>query len=225
MFKTTVIIPALNPPKFLAELVKALKAGGIQKIVVVNDGSKKEYKAVFDGVRELGATVLNHPINRGTGAAIKTGMAYVLQNHLDVIGIITADADGQHTAKDVLKIAKIQQEEKEAIILGVRQIKIFKIPFRNFIGNFLAKIIFSLVLRKKIVDTQCGLRALPISLIPNLINLNGQQFEYLTQVLVYVTKSKLKIIQIPIETIYSKNITSHFKPAYDSLCILRALFK
>ena len=225
LFKTTIIIPALDPPKFLLELVKSLKSGGLQKIVVVNDGSAKEYKTIFDSVKNLGATVLNHPINRGTGAAIKTGMAYVSQNHLDATGIITVDADGQHAAKDVLKIAKLQQEEPEAIILGVRRINLFKIPLRNFIGNFAAKMIFRLLTKKKITDTQCGLRAIPTSLIPNLLNLSGQKFEYLTQVLVYITRSKLKIIQTPIETIYSKKIHSHFKPIDDSISIIKALLE
>lgn len=225
LFKTTVIIPALNPPKSLIELVKALKSGGIQKIVIVNDGSTKEHKAIFDSIKAPGVTVLNHPINRGTGAAIKTGMAYVSQNHLDIVGIVTADADGQHTAKDILKIAKLQQEEPEAVILGVRRINFFKIPLRNFIGNFVAKIIFRLLTRKKIADTQCGLRAMPTSLIPDMLNFNGQKFEYLTQVLVYITRSGLKIIQAPIETIYSKNIHSHFKPIEDSIAIMKELIK
>ena len=225
MFKTTVIIPALNPPKVLIELVKTLKSGGIQKIVVVNDGSTKTHQTIFDSVKDLGATVLNHPINRGTGAAIKTGMAYVSQNHLSAIGIITADADGQHAAKDIINIAKLQQKEPAAVILGVRRINLFKLPFKNFLGNFAAKIIFRLLTKKRISDTQCGLRAMPTSLIPNLLNLEGQQFEYLTQVLVYLTKSDIKIIQIPIETIYSKHIGSHFKPFRDSFAIVKELIR
>ncbi len=225
LFKTTVIIPALNPPKLLIELVKALQSGGIQKIVIVNDGSTKEHKTVFDRVKDLGATVLKHPINRGTGAAIKTGMAYVSQNHLDIVGIITADADGQHTANDILRIATLQQEEPEAVILGVRRINFLKIPFRNFIGNFAAKIIFRLLTRKQIADTQCGLRAMPTSLIPDMLNLNGQKFEYLTQVLVYITKSGIKVIQVPIDTIYSKHIHSYFKPIEDSIAIMKELIK
>jgi len=225
LFKTTVIIPALNPPKALLELIKSLKSGGVKKIVVVNDGSTKEYKDTFDAAKALGAAVLNHPINRGAGAAIKTGMAYVEQNHLESIGIVTADADGQHSVKDILNIVKLQQEEPDAVILGVRRITPFKVPFRNFIGNFAAKIIFSILTRKKIIDTQCGLRAVPTSLIPSLLNLGGQQFEYLTQVLVYITKSKLKIIQVPIETIYAKHIQSHFKPIKDSIAIMKELIK
>ena len=225
MFKTTVIIPSLNPPKFLVELVKALKAGGIQKIIVVNDGSSKEYQEVFDKVVNPGVTVLKHPINRGQGAAIKTGIAYVSQNHLSAIGVITADADGQHTAKDILRIAKMQQDNQEAIILGVRQINFFKIPLRNFIGNFVAKIVFRLITKKKIADTQCGLRAVPTSLIPDLLSLSGQHFEYATQMLVYLAKSDLKIIQVPIETIYAEHIQSHFKPIHDSISIIKALLQ
>jgi len=225
LFKTTVIIPALNPPKSFVELVKTLKAGGLQKIIVVNDGSAKEYQNTFDTILSLGATVLKHPINRGQGAAIKTGMAYVSQNHLDAIGVITADADGQHTAKDIINIAKLQQDNPGTIILGIRRINFFKLPLRNFIGNFVAKTIFRLLTKKKVKDTQCGLRAVPISLIPGLLSLSGQQFEYATQMLVYLTKSGLNMIQVPIETIYAKHIHSHFKPINDSISIIRALLE
>ena len=225
MFKTTVIIPALNPPKFLSELVKSLRAAGIQKIIIVNDGSSKEYQKLFETLSSPGVTVLKHPINRGQGAAIKTGMAYVSQNHLEALGAITADADGQHTAKDIINIARLQQENQEAIILGVRRINFFKIPLRNFVGNFIAKIVFRLITKKKITDTQCGLRAVPISLIPDLLSLSGQQFEYATQMLVYLAKSDRQIIQVPIETIYAKHIHSHFKPIQDSISIIKALLQ
>jgi len=225
LFKTTVIISALNPPKSLIDLVKSLKTGGFKKIITVNDGSSKESQEIFDAIAGLGGTVLKHPINRGQGAAIKTGMAYVLQNHLEATGVIMADADGQHTAKDIIKIAKLQQEDPEAIILGVRQINFFKIPIRNFIGNFAAKIFFRLLTGKNIADTQCGLRAVPTSLIPNLLSLNGQKYEYMTQMLLQLTKSGATIIQVPIETIYALHIHSHFRPVRDSFSIIRMFFK
>jgi glycosyltransferase involved in cell wall biosynthesis len=225
LFKVSVIIPALNPPKALIQLVHDIKAGGIQKIVVVNDGSSKDHKEIFEKVSQIGATVLNHPINRGVGAAIKTGIAYVAQNHLSSIGVITADSDGQHSAKDVINIANLLKEHPESVILGVRHIHFFKLPLRNFIGNLFARTIFRVLKGKKISDTQCGLRAFPISLEPHLLALSGQQFEYVTQMLVYLVRSDIQIIEVPIETIYARHIKSHFRPLYDSWAIIKALIK
>jgi glycosyltransferase involved in cell wall biosynthesis len=225
LFKVSVIIPALNPPKTLIELVHDLKTGGIQKIVVINDGSSKDYKEIFDKVSEMGATVLKHPINRGLGAAIKTGVAYVEQNHLSSIGVITVDCDGQHATNDVIKMATILKENPGSVVLGVRHISLFKLPLRSFIGNFFAKIIFLILKRKRISDTQCGLRAFPISLVPHLLSLSGQKFEYITQMLVYLVRSDTHIIQTPVETIYAKHIGSHFRPIVDSWAIIKALVK
>jgi hypothetical protein len=98
-------------------------------------------------------------------------------------------------------------------------------PFRSFIGNLFAKSIFLVLKRKRISDTQCGLRAFPASLIPNLLTLNGQQFEYITQTLVYLVRANIHMIKEPIETIYSKHIGTHFRSIYSSWAILKALFE
>jgi glycosyltransferase involved in cell wall biosynthesis len=225
LFKVSVIIPALDPPNSLIELIHDLKAGGIQKIVVVNDGSAKDHKKIFNKLSEMGATVLNHPINRGYGASIKTGIAYIAQNHATTTGIITADSDGQHTAKDIIKTAQEMKENPEVIILGIRRISLFRVPFRNFVGNFFASVIFGILTGKKISDTQCGLKGIPISLVPNLITLSGQRYEYAVQTLVYLVRTARNIIQVPIETIYTKSITSHFRPFADSWAIFKELLK
>ena len=71
--KTAVLIPAFNPDRKLVDLVGELKKT-FSFIVVVNDGSTSGTD-VFPSVAALGAEVLTHEVNRGKGAALKTGLA------------------------------------------------------------------------------------------------------------------------------------------------------
>ena len=71
-----VLIPAYEPGEKLLPYVEELIASGFGNIVVVDDGSGPEYQKIFEGVAELPKThVIHHEVNRGKGAALKTGCA------------------------------------------------------------------------------------------------------------------------------------------------------
>ena len=99
-----VLIPSLDPDQKLPDYVRDLHAAGFGLILVVDDGSKAENQHFFDEIEGMdGCHVLHHPVNRGKGAALKTGFAY-LKEHTALQGVITADSDGQHTVPDTLKL-------------------------------------------------------------------------------------------------------------------------
>ena len=119
-----IVIPALNPDDKMIQLVQELKREAFDKIVIVNDGSAKEYDAFFEEAVSLGATVLVHEVNNGKGQALKTAMKHVLNVYESekVLGIITADADGQHTVSAIRKIAERMQSAEGELILGCRHL-------------------------------------------------------------------------------------------------------
>jgi glycosyltransferase involved in cell wall biosynthesis len=72
-----VVIPAYEPDSRLLALVHALRtAAPCVRLLVVDDGSGPAYRHLFDAARRLGATVLEHPVNRGKGAALKAGFRF-----------------------------------------------------------------------------------------------------------------------------------------------------
>src|SRR6478752_7355107 len=106
MINCAVIIPALNPTESLIEYVKTL-ANDVQQIIVINDGSKQELADIFTELTNISrCTVLTHEINKGKGRALKTAFQYFLTDHSELNGVITADADGQHSIPDVIKLAE-----------------------------------------------------------------------------------------------------------------------
>ena len=92
-----VIIPAYEPDEKMIRLLQTLQESGIERIVVVDDGSGNEYRNLFEQAKQLGAIVLTHAVNLGKGRALKTAFNEVLNRYPEAIGAITADSDGQHT--------------------------------------------------------------------------------------------------------------------------------
>ena len=99
-----VLIPAYKPDRRLNQLVDDLLAAGFNNLVVVDDGGGEPFREIFNDL--LGkATVLVHEVNRGKGAALKTGLTHIMKT--PGVSVVTADSDGQHTPDDVKKIADV----------------------------------------------------------------------------------------------------------------------
>jgi len=100
--KPVIIVPALNPDRKLIDLVEKLKKSNLT-IVIINDGSKNEYNDIFEILEsKYGCDIFTHTKNIGKGAAIKSGISYVSKKYPESGGYVTADADGQHAAEDIL---------------------------------------------------------------------------------------------------------------------------
>lgn len=221
--KYVLVIPALDPPATLLNYVKQLKEAGFRYIVVVNDGSGKGCRLLFDAVSRE-AVLLQHETNRGKGAALKTAFSWILENVPSCAGIITADADGQHTVEDILKMTEIPLPGN-MLLLGSRDFSLPGIPARSRLGNRLTSLIFKHLYGKDLPDTQTGLRAFPSSMLPFMIRISGERYEYEMHVLIACVRAGITIRSIPISTVYEQdNALSRFHPVRDSWRVWKVLF-
>lgn len=214
----SVVIPSLNPDEKLASTVTALIEIGFRDILLVNDGSSPEFLHFFP-TDFPECTLLTHPVNRGKGAALKTAFHYYLQRERSTDGIITVDGDGQHSAEDVLRCAQAMVQE-DAVVLGVRDFTEENIPLRSRMGNRITSLVFRLFCGLKIADTQTGLRAIPAAHLPAMLEVEGDRYEYETNMLFSLKERSVPYVQEKIKTIYiEENQTSHFRPIRDSVRI------
>ena len=224
--KICVLIPSLQPDERLPKYVDDLLAANFGQIVVVNDGSSKEYDEIFDSIAaKERCTVLRHEVNRGKGQGLRTGIEYI-KNHTDFDGVITADADGQHIVSDTLKLAEALDESKAELLLGSRDFsrKNQNIPPRSRFGNRVTSAVFSALYGHWLPDTQTGLRAITRAGYDDLLATTGDRFEYEMNMLIYCATHKIPFKVIPIETIYlEENKSSHFNPLKDSIRIYKLL--
>lgn len=217
-----VLVPAYEPDHRLLSLLDALRtAVPAAHLVVVDDGSGPAHAAVFDAARARGHTVLSHPGNRGKGAALKTGVRHVAERWPGH-DVVCADSDGQHSVIDVLRVAE-RVAVGEALVLGVRQFT-GDVPARSRVGNTVTRTLFRLATGLRLQDTQTGLRGYSAALLPWLLSVPGDRFEYELAVLLQAARRGLPLEEIAIATTYLEgNASSHFRPVIDSLRVYAPL--
>ena len=219
------IIPAYNPDEKLIKLVNELKKK-FNTIIIVNDGSASE--DIFKKIeKDEKCTVLTHEVNKGKGEALKTAYRYYLDNlNKKYCGVVTLDADGQHSVNDAIRMSSLV-EKLDKTILGTRLFNTKETPLRNKLGNRITSRVFKWLYKVYIKDTQTGLRAFPNRLVPLMVNIYGSRFEYEMNVLIELVKRKEEIYEFDIKTIYLENSNkkSHFKVFKDSYKVYRLMFK
>jgi putative flippase GtrA len=216
-----VLIPAYKPADSLVLIVEELAASPcVRAIVVVNDGSGPEFAGVFDQVSRIpGVHLMAHVVNLGKGAALKTGLNYAACTFPDSVGVVTADADGQHTVRDILRTAQALSERPQQFLLGTRRFE-GDVPLRSKLGNILTRHVLRAVTGQKISDTQTGLRGIPMDFIPTLVRLRPNGYDFELEMLLACKRTMRSISEISIETVYlDGNRSSHFNPLLDSMRI------
>lgn len=221
-----VLIPTYDPTERMLEVVKSLISAGFGRIIIVDDGSRADCAPIFAALEELPeCVVLHHEVNRGKGRGLKTGFEYILANMPDCCGVVTTDDDGQHAPEDILRCAEKMQQTGRAV-LGARDFSGEDVPARSRLGNNCTRFVFRALCGIKITDTQTGLRALPVSVLPALVKLSGERFEYETNMLLEMKRLGYSFDEIKIQTIYNDNNSgSHFHPLRDSIKIYAVIFR
>ena len=217
--QVVVVIPAYKPAPVLVDIVRELVcAPEVAGIVVVNDGSGPDYQSIFDAAGEhREVTVLRHAINLGKGAALKTGMNHAACAYAGSAGVVTADADGQHSVSDILATARALGNGSGELILGTRGFA-GEVPLRSRVGNTLTRGVMRAVTGESLADTQTGLRGIPMAFVPELLRSKANGYEFELEMLVACRHAGRPITQVPISTIYiDGNRSSHFNPLLDSM--------
>lgn len=220
-----ILIPSLEPDDRLPAYADQLLAYGFEHLVIIDDGSSQATQHVFDTLAaKPGVTVLHHDVNHGKGVALKTGYAWIEKNLPGCSGVITADADGQHTVPDCWKLAEALATGENALYLGSRDFSLPNVPPKSRSGNKITSAVFKLFYGQYLPDTQTGLRAFRREELGFMQQVKGERYEYEMEVLIACARRKLPMIPITIETVYENNNEgTHFHPIRDSYRIYKVI--
>ena len=197
--EAAILIPSLEPDGRLPAYIRKLSENGFGHIIVVDDGSSESYQSIFSEVDAIDrAVVLHHDVNHGKGVALKTGYRYILENLPDVQGVITADADGQHTVPDCIHLAQELEKGTKALYLGSRDFSLENIPPKSRSGNRITSAVFKALYGQYLPDTQTGLRAFRKEELPFMISVEGERFEYEMKVLIACSRAGIPMIPVTI---------------------------
>lgn len=231
--RAVVLIPALDPGGELEPLVAGLLDDDIA-VLVVDDGSGPRFRGVFDRCELLGAEVIHLQENVGKGGALRAGLDHVRRTRPGC-GVVTADADGQHTPTDFRRVRDVLDgidsiddtgaegapaASGDEIVLGVRGFD-HDVPLRSRAGNLASSWVLRLAAGARLRDTQTGLRGLPAQRLAWATEIPGDRYEYEYAMLVRAGREDIGLHQVPISTVYlDQNAASHFRPVRDSLRVL-----
>ncbi|MBR1472029.1 MAG: bifunctional glycosyltransferase family 2/GtrA family protein [Lachnospiraceae bacterium] len=221
------LIPAYAPEQSMADLIRELTAE-FSHIVVVDDGCGEAYAGIFAQAAAFPQVhILKHEENKGKGRALKTGFAYILEHFPKALGVVTLDADGQHTVKDTLCCCEAFRRQPGSIVFGCRDFASdHQIPARSRFGNRLTSRLMKFFCDISLSDTQTGLRVHALSYLPELLKVEGERYEYEMNVIFYLKEIGVPFAEVPIEVIYlNNNESSHFNPIVDSFKIYKVFFK
>lgn len=222
--KLTVVIPAFNESGVISTVLKTLpkKINKISRIetVVVNDGS---WDNTANALKKAKVYVINHVLNRGAGAATKTGIEFAKKIDSDVI--VTFDADGQHNPRDIEKIISPIVAQKAHLVIGSRLKSPQKMPLDRFILNWLGNIATLILFGVYSTDTQSGLRAFSRNAAAK-IDFKSDRMEFSSEIIQEARKHNLKIQEVAVSAIYTKYSRSKGQKNLNALPIfIRTLVK
>lgn len=219
--RVAVLVPAYNPDEKMISFVNQLSEE-FETIVVVNDGCDNSFDKIFDAVADK-ATILKHEVNKGKGRALKTGFGYIKDNLSNLLGVVTVDADGQHTLEDTKRCCAQFIDTECKPVFGCRDfLSDTKIPPRSRFGNRLTSHLLKHFCDIKLSDTQTGLRVLPVNSLAEMLEVKGERYEYEMNMIFALKNLGLGWSECPISVIYiDDNESSHFDPIKDSMRIYK----
>ncbi len=200
--KFVIVIPVFNHAKTLRYVAKrALEVE--HTVMVLDDGSTD---GGIDTLKGLDIHVLQHPINRGKGAAILT--AATAARRLGATHIVTIDADGQHDPADFRQFVPLATQCPEAIIVGKRNFQGINVPgmarFRRQFSNFWLRIQTG----QSIGDSLSGFRVYPLKVL-ELLKFRESGFAFEVEVLVKAAWAGVGLREV--------DISVHYPPPHESI--------
>jgi glycosyltransferase involved in cell wall biosynthesis len=208
------VIAAYNEEARLRATLTEMQKG-YRNIVVVDDGSRDN---TAQAAALPGIWVLRHPINRGQGAALQTGIDFALKQGAEYI--ITFDADGQHDPADIPAILAPLQSGDAEITLGSRFLgRTIGMPFSRKVVLKLGVLFTRVVSQIQVTDTHNGFRGLSRK-AAQAIRIYQDRMAHASEILDEVRRLRLKYVEVPVTIRYSAGSLAKGQSSWNAIRIV-----
>jgi len=201
--KTFIIIPVYNERGTMLEILRRVLSVDIEKeIIVVDDGSIDGTAQILKNVESNNIKIIYHPINKGKGAAIRTGIGCIPEDYdsADKDIVIFQDADLEYDPNEYKTLTKPIIDGCADVVYGSRLIG--GCPHRAYLfwhllGNNLLTLITNVLYNTTLSDMETGYKVFRKKVIKNL-KLRSNGFSIEAEVTAKIFKKKLIVYEIPI---------------------------
>ncbi|MGN6428670.1 MAG: glycosyltransferase family 2 protein [Leifsonia sp.] len=217
--RTWLVVPLYNEATVVRSVMEEARKV-FPKIVCVDDGSTDASAAE---ARAGGAVVVQHPINLGQGAAIRTGLDYALLDP-EADFFVTFDSDGQHRVEDALTMVRMLDEGELDIVVGSRFLddRTTLSPLKKVVLR--AGVVFERMSSGvQLTDAHNGLRALNRHAAES-IQIIQNRMAHASEIVAEIGRNKLRWAEAPVHVLYTDYSRSKGQSVWNSVNILSDLF-
>ncbi len=214
--RLALLIPAYNEEKYIEGVIENSSKYEMD-IIIIDDGSIDSTASIVESLISAYSPYLKlvrHSKNLGKGQALITGFDYIKENNYS--GVITLDADGQHDTKEIINFLEVIKKEDPDLIIGDRLGNTAGMPFIRLATNIFTSWIISKIAGKKVSDVQSGYRYLKTMTIKK-IKLKTKNFDTEPEIILRAGWQDMKILNVPIKTIYHDDFVSYVNPVKDTI--------
>jgi len=215
-FHPCILIPTYDNPATIRAVVEHARRY-LPHVIVVDDGSGPEARAVCAALAEEGLCIVHHHAeNAGKGAAVKSG--FRLARELGFTHAVQVDGDGQHALERIPAFLALAERAPEALILGhpTYDHTLHK-------GRYAARLVtrfwnYIEVLGPKIGDSMCGFRVYPID-AALASNTRGDRMNFDIEIPVRMVWNGVRVLNEPVPVRYlsaSEGGISHYQTFWDT---------
>jgi glycosyltransferase involved in cell wall biosynthesis len=189
-----IVIPAYNEEPTVAAVIREIPdeaAGLAAETIVVVDGAKDQTAAE---AASAGALVCDVPVNRGQGAALRLG--YWLARARGAEVIVTIDADGQYEPSEITRVVEPILSGSADFVSGSRRLgsELTTDGVRH-IGVIVFGALISVIVRQRITDPACGLRAMRAELT-GVVKLEQRQYQA-SELMISAALNGYRLAEVP----------------------------
>jgi glycosyltransferase involved in cell wall biosynthesis len=190
----SVVIPAVNEEAAVGTVVRRVHevmqaTGEPYEVIVVDDGSTDR---TAEEARTAGATVIQHPVNAGYGAGLKTGILHAQYDH-----IIITDADGTYPVERIPDL--MAYAGRFDMVVGARQGKYYRESFIKEPSRLVFAALVAFVTGQRIPDVNSGLRVFRTALARQYFHIISQGFSFTTTITLAALSNGYFVKYVPIE--------------------------
>jgi Glycosyl transferase family 2 len=204
--KIAILVPAYNEVESVGQVLDLMpkEVCGVETaVLVVDDGSRD---GTGDAAAEHGAIVARHVINRGGGAALRTGYRLMVESGAEVV--VTLDADGQHLPSEMERLVRPVLDREVDVAHGSRVLgEADKNNLSRELGIVFFNRLVSFITRTKVSDCSNGYRAVRTTVLPQLV-LRQEQF-HTSEFMIEAIKRGVPAREVPVTV--AKRMHGHSK--------------
>ncbi len=212
-----VLLPAYNVEKHLRDLVARIRLH-TDNLLIVEDGSKDNTLQI---IKDMNVEHIAHPQNKGKGASLNDGFAYLTSKPIDYV--LTMDSDGQHAPEDIPNFIAGAKETRADIILGNRMDNPVGMPTIRYLTNRFTSWIITRMCGQRVPDSQCGFRLISKKVLESVI-VESNNYDAESEILIKSARIGYRVANVPVRTIYGLE-KSTISPIRDTIRFFRLIFR